>query len=147
MATDLQHSHCHFKSHMEYYFRSLTPFLPLFCSCQFRRLYSVQFQAHIQAGWRLETRLFTSDSCSVLLNTSLQPFCTDHAENTASIVKEACLLVRCLSVYVLMLRALACEGMCLPSRCLAMATPSQYVLKSPESCCGLFNDAVVSRRR
>jgi hypothetical protein len=39
---------------------SLIPFLPLFCNCQFRRLDSIQFlcsQAHIQAGWRLETQL------------------------------------------------------------------------------------------
>jgi hypothetical protein len=42
-------------------FHSLIPFLPLFCSCQFRRLDSIQFlcsKAHISAGWRLETRLF-----------------------------------------------------------------------------------------
>jgi hypothetical protein len=39
---------------------SLIPFLPLFCSWQFQRLYSVQFQAHISAGWRPENRLFTS---------------------------------------------------------------------------------------
>jgi hypothetical protein len=42
---------------------SLTPFLPLFCSCQFRRLDSLQFlcsQDDIPAGWRPETRLFTS---------------------------------------------------------------------------------------
>jgi hypothetical protein len=43
-------------------FRSLIPVLP-FCSCQFRRLDSVQFlrsQAHIPAGWRSETRPFTA---------------------------------------------------------------------------------------
>jgi hypothetical protein len=42
---------------------SLIPFLPLFCSCQFRRLDSIQFlcsQTHIPAGSRSETRLFTS---------------------------------------------------------------------------------------
>jgi hypothetical protein len=54
------------------------------------------------------------------LNTSLQPLCTDHAENTASILKEACLLIRCLGVDVLLLRALAPAAMCLPSRCLAV---------------------------
>jgi hypothetical protein len=44
-------------------FHNPNPFLPLFCSCQFRRLDAIQFlcsQAHILAGWRLETRLFTS---------------------------------------------------------------------------------------
>jgi hypothetical protein len=33
LATDLQQSHCHFKSHMKSYFHSLIPFLPLFCNC------------------------------------------------------------------------------------------------------------------
>jgi hypothetical protein len=48
---------------MESYFHSIIPFLPLFISFQFRRLDSIQFlcsQAHIPAGWRPETRLFTS---------------------------------------------------------------------------------------
>jgi hypothetical protein len=76
LATDLSQSHCHFKSDMESSSRSLIPFLPLFCSCQFRRLGSIQFlcsQAHIPTGWRLEARLFTSllDHCSILLNISL----------------------------------------------------------------------------
>jgi hypothetical protein len=46
-------------SHMKSSFHSLIPFLPLFCRCQFRRLDAVQSQAHILAGWRLETRLLT----------------------------------------------------------------------------------------
>jgi hypothetical protein len=59
-VTDLQQSHCHFKSHMKSSFHSLLPFLPLFCNCQFWRLDSIQFlcsQAHILARWCLETRL------------------------------------------------------------------------------------------
>jgi hypothetical protein len=39
-------------------FHSLIPFLPLFCNCQFPKLDSIQFlcsQAHILAGWHLET--------------------------------------------------------------------------------------------
>jgi hypothetical protein len=43
-------------------FHSVIPFLSLFCSCQFRRLYSIQ--AHILAGWCPETRLFAFD-CSM----------------------------------------------------------------------------------
>jgi hypothetical protein len=43
----------------------------------------------------------------------------DYVENTASIVKEACLLIRCLAMDFLF-RAMALAGMCLPSRCLAM---------------------------
>jgi hypothetical protein len=54
---------------MKSYFHSLFPFLPLFCNCPFRRLDSIQFlcsQTHIPAGWRPETRLFTSDSATIL---------------------------------------------------------------------------------
>jgi hypothetical protein len=50
----------------------------------------------------------------------------DHAEYTASIVKEACLLIRCLVIDVLLLRASACAGMCLSSRCQAMGIMSNY---------------------
>jgi hypothetical protein len=49
-------------------YHSLIPSLPLFCSCQFRRLGSIQFlysQAHILAGWRL--KLDSSLSKSKLL--------------------------------------------------------------------------------
>jgi hypothetical protein len=61
-ATDLSQSHCNITSHMGSFLHSLITFLPLFCSCQFRRRDSIQFlcsHAHILAGWRLETRLFT----------------------------------------------------------------------------------------
>jgi hypothetical protein len=56
LATDFSQSHCNFESHMKSYLRRLSSF----CSCQFRRLDSIQFlcsEAHIPAGWRLETRL------------------------------------------------------------------------------------------
>jgi hypothetical protein len=46
---------------------SLVPFLPLFCDCQFRRLDSIQIQAHIPAGRRLKARRYTSDSTTPLL--------------------------------------------------------------------------------
>jgi hypothetical protein len=48
-------------------------FLPLFCSCKFRRLDSVQFlcsQAHVLPGWRPETRRFTLYSTTILYVTS-----------------------------------------------------------------------------
>jgi hypothetical protein len=60
------------------------------------------------------------DYCSALGCRTLSHFCTDHEENTISIVKETCWLVRCLAVDVLLLRAYNCEGTCLPSRCLAI---------------------------
>jgi hypothetical protein len=62
LATNLSQYHCDFKSYKKSSFHSLISFLPLFCSYQFRRLNSIQFlcsQAHVLAGWRLETRLFT----------------------------------------------------------------------------------------
>jgi hypothetical protein len=60
LATDLSQFHCHFKSHMKSSFHGLIAFLPLFCSCQFRILDSIQFLcSHILADWRLETRLST----------------------------------------------------------------------------------------
>jgi hypothetical protein len=62
--------------------------------------------------------LIFSDYCSILLNISYNHFART-TQKTASIVKEVCLLIRCLAVDVL-LRALATAGMCLPSRCLAM---------------------------
>jgi hypothetical protein len=43
----------------------------------------------------------------------------NHTENTASVVKEVCLLVRFLAMDVLMLHAYALRE-CLQSRCLAM---------------------------
>jgi hypothetical protein len=66
LATDLSQPHCNLKSHLKSYCHSLTPFLPLFCSCQFRRLDSIQFlcsQALIPAGWRPETRLYILGYC------------------------------------------------------------------------------------
>jgi hypothetical protein len=38
LATDLSQSHCHFISHMKSSCHSSIPSLPLFCSCQLRRL-------------------------------------------------------------------------------------------------------------
>jgi hypothetical protein len=63
LATDLQQSHCHFRSHMKSSLLNLILFLPIFCNWQSRRLDSIPFlcsEAHILAGRRLETRLFNS---------------------------------------------------------------------------------------
>jgi hypothetical protein len=93
-------------------------------NCQFRRLDWIQFlcsEVRILAGWRLETRLRSLlDYCPLLPNTSLQPLRMDLTENTASNVKEVCVLIRCVAVYVLLLSEFAFAGMCLPSRCLAV---------------------------
>jgi hypothetical protein len=64
LAKDLYQCQCYFKSHTKSSFHNLI-LLPLFCSCQFRRLYSIQFlfaQAYIPADWCLETRLGSSES-------------------------------------------------------------------------------------
>jgi hypothetical protein len=63
LATDLQQSHCNFKSHIKSSLHSLIPFLPFLLN--HLRLPSPELdpvlflcsQAHILAGWRLETRL------------------------------------------------------------------------------------------
>jgi hypothetical protein len=99
-------------------FHGLIPFLSLFCNCHLRGVDSIQFlcsRAHILAGWRLVSSIH-----SMLLNISLYQLCKDHAENTASIVKEDCLLIRYLAMDVLLLRAFASARICLPSRCLAI---------------------------
>jgi hypothetical protein len=67
LVTDLSQSHCHFKSDTGSSCHSLSPFLPLLYSCQIRRLDWIQFQAHIPAGWRRETRPFTLDYSSTLI--------------------------------------------------------------------------------
>jgi hypothetical protein len=41
LAMDFSPSDCNFTSHMKSPFHGLIPFLPLFCNCQFRRLYSL----------------------------------------------------------------------------------------------------------
>jgi hypothetical protein len=68
---------------------------------------------------RLDSTRLDDYSCQ-LRNFSLYPRCMDHAENTASIVKQAYLLILCLAIDVLLLRVLAPAGMCLPSCCVAM---------------------------
>jgi hypothetical protein len=50
LATDLSQSHCNFNLHMKSSWHSLISFLPLFCSCQFRRLDSIQFLTSRKAG-------------------------------------------------------------------------------------------------
>jgi hypothetical protein len=63
---------------------------------------------------------------------------------TASIVKEAYLRTRCLAVDILLLRALACAGMCLPSRCLARHNTSFRALWGIELHCSTLWSSPVS---
>jgi hypothetical protein len=90
---------------MESSIHSLTSVLPLFCNCQFRRLGSIQFlcsQAHILAESKLDSPRL--NCCSILLNNPLQTLYAEHAENTASVVNETCLLIRGLASDVILLR-------------------------------------------
>jgi hypothetical protein len=82
LVTNLSKSHCNFKSHVKSSCHILIPILPLFCGCKFRRFDSIQFlcsQAHIPAGWRLETGLSTLNYCSLIgLVFWLCPFITSR---------------------------------------------------------------------
>jgi hypothetical protein len=101
ILTTIYDSRCNFKSHMESSFHSLIRFLPLFCNCQFRRLDSIQFlccQAHIPAGWRLETRLTLSTEFFFI--TILHG---PHRKHSFSIVKKAFLQRRCIATEVIRL--------------------------------------------
>jgi hypothetical protein len=56
----------------------LIPFLSLFCSCQFRRLDSIQFQAKLPEGWRPEIRLLLFYPAEHFLMTTLHGPCRKH---------------------------------------------------------------------
>jgi hypothetical protein len=83
LTTDLKLSHYHFKSHTESPLRSLIPYLTLFCSCQYRRLDSVQFLC-----------LFSNVLYSYYLSARIP------RKTPSSIVKEACLQLRYLHTIV-----------------------------------------------
>jgi hypothetical protein len=61
-------SHCNFNSHMKSSWHSLIPFLPLFCSCQFRRLDSTTLD---YCSILPDTLLLLLLSCQTLLITTL----------------------------------------------------------------------------
>jgi hypothetical protein len=93
-------------------FHSLIPFLPLFCNCQFGRLDWIQFlcsEAHILAGWRLETRL-------TLLNWNLL---FNSFARTVQKFNGSYSIVACVFVAV---------GMPLPSPCLTMNIYSDFTI-------------------
>jgi hypothetical protein len=101
-------------------FYSLIPFLPLFCSCQFRRLDSIQFlcsQAHMLAGWSLETRLTLLNwtilyNCFARTKQKTQPLCCWEGVFTAPLHSNG--------GYSIVACTFVAAGMCLPSWCLAM---------------------------
>jgi hypothetical protein len=64
-------------------------------------------------------KLLTTPS-NDLLYSFITPRYGSGRKHRLSTAEKACLLIRCLAMDVLLLRALAPAGMCLPSRCLAM---------------------------
>jgi hypothetical protein len=117
---------------MKSLFHSLIPFLPLFCSCQFQRLDSIQFlcsQAHILArlASRNSTLHFRLDYSSIflilyscyfrLLTVSFYIHLVRPTQKTQPLLlrRRVCPLPSNGRTSVACLRF---AGMCLPSRCL-----------------------------
>jgi hypothetical protein len=109
-------------------FHSLTPFLPLFCNCQFRRLDSIQFlcsQTHILEGWRLETQ-------PTLLNWTL--LYNHFARTTQKTQRLYCwegvfaVPLHSYGRYSVVACVFVAAGMCLPSRCLTMNIYSHFTI-------------------
>jgi hypothetical protein len=74
---------CHFKSYMKSSLRRLIPFLPLFCNCQLSSIPLLPRSYQSRLASRNSTLQFTARP---QLNSSLQPFFTDHTENTPSLL-------------------------------------------------------------
>jgi hypothetical protein len=96
LATDLSQPHCHFNSYMKSSWNSLVPFLPLFCSCQFRRLDPIHFRLLFC------TPCYSASTAPVQPNTSYNNFARTPRKTPSSLVKNACLLVRYLAMDVLL---------------------------------------------
>jgi hypothetical protein len=117
LATDLQQSQCHFKSHTKSSFHSPIPFLPLFFNCQF-----FCSQAHIPAGWRLETRLNWTVLHNHFARTMQKPQPLYGCEGvfTAPLNSNGSYsIVACVFVF---------GGMCLSSRCVTMNVNSDFII-------------------
>jgi hypothetical protein len=109
-------------------FHSLIPFLPLFCNCQFRRFDSIQLlcsQAHIPAGWHLETRL-TLLNWTLLYNhfawttQKTQPlYCWEGMFTTPLLSNGSYSIADCVFVVA---------GIRLPSHCLAINVSSDFTV-------------------
>jgi hypothetical protein len=103
-------------------FHSLIPFLPFLRNHLW--LPSPELDPFLDSSlkWTPSTELF--QLLTIESNDFLCPFITPRngarRKHSLSIVEKACLLIRCLAIDALFLRAYASVGMCLPSRCLAM---------------------------
>jgi hypothetical protein len=95
-------------------FHNLILILPLFCNCQFRRHDAVPELISWQAG------VSKLDSTRLQLKSSLEPLCTDHAENTAPLHSNG--------IYSTFACLFVATGICLLSRCLAMNNYSDFTI-------------------
>jgi hypothetical protein len=112
---------------MKYSFHSLISFLQLFCNCQFRRRDSVQFfcpQAHILAGWRLETRpyFFLTELFFIII------FHGPRRKHSVSIAGKTCLHWN--GTYSIVACVFIVKGICLKSRCLVMNVYSDFAIST-----------------
>jgi hypothetical protein len=98
LATDLR-QYVTLNHIWSFIFRSLISLLPLFCSCQFRRLSSIQFlcsQAHAMAGWhqKLKTPQWTVSTELFFITTLYRP----RRKHNLSIGGKAGLQRHCLAM-------------------------------------------------
>jgi hypothetical protein len=112
LATDSSQSHYHFNSYIKSSWHSLIPLfaflqLPLPKTQPVQFLYSL---AQIPAGWRSETRLFTTRHYSLLPNSSYNNFARTTLK-TACIVGESCLPCRFLAMVI---HVIICFGITSP---------------------------------
>jgi hypothetical protein len=73
---------------MKYYFCSLIPFLHYFATANSEDSTQLNSSAPKLISRQAGVPKLYSSLHSMLLNTSLQPLCTDHGENPASVIKE-----------------------------------------------------------
>jgi hypothetical protein len=80
------------------------------------RLNSISLLPSSYSGW------LAPRNSTIHFSTTTVLYCQTLSYNhfVRATQKEACLFIRCLTMDVLLLRAYACTGICLPSRCLAV---------------------------
>jgi hypothetical protein len=116
-------------------FQSLIPFLPFL-------LNSPQQLTQINSSSTELSQLLITTLSNDLLWPLIIYRHGPRRKHSLCIVEKACLLIHCLAMDVLLLRAYASAEMCLPSRCLAMGlyikifcgTPLLHCSQKPAAC-------------
>jgi hypothetical protein len=121
LATDLSQSHCNFKSHWKSSFRRLNSFLAFSSQSPWTAIYRTGLNSRQQLSQMNSslTELFQLLTATNSNNRSCPIITPPHGPFRKHSF-SAFLLIRCLAMDVLLLRALAPAGICLPSRCLAL---------------------------